>query len=112
MKIDKFHYHEFIHATSMLTDDIENHLLNHHIGENYKTEIEEIQSKMTDLYNKVSGDSDEKFQESNEKDETFLLVQIAAVKELLEESIKIRDPVGTIQYQEKYKQLKEELRKL
>jgi hypothetical protein len=62
-KPDKFHYHEFIHTVNMITEMVDSHLSDHHIGGKYGPEITEIQTRLSELYNKVSNDSDELFKD-------------------------------------------------
>ncbi len=61
MKLDKYHYHELLHTVSIIADMCEDHLINHHAGQLYKKDVEEIQSKLMDLSSKVATDSDEMF---------------------------------------------------
>jgi len=58
-KLDKYHYHEFIHATSIVREMIDSHLLGHHLGEKYSEDLAAIDDLLINLYNKVSNDSDE-----------------------------------------------------
>ncbi|MCK5605689.1 hypothetical protein KAR91_27590 [Candidatus Pacearchaeota archaeon] len=58
-KPDKYHYHEFIHTTSLARELIDSHLLGHHLGDKYKKELSDIDDLLIKLYNKVSNDSDE-----------------------------------------------------
>lgn len=61
MKLDKYHYHELLHTINIIREMCGDHLINHHAGMFYKEDVEEIQSKLSCLYDKVSSDSDDKF---------------------------------------------------
>ena len=64
VKLDKFHYHEFLHTISIILDMTEDHLMNHHVGPNYTDQIQEIQQKLCELSSSVCKDSDEIFNAS------------------------------------------------
>lgn len=64
MKIDKYHYHEFIHACSIVCDMIEDHLIGHHVGDKYKNDLEKAQLLIYNAYNVASSDSDKLFKDN------------------------------------------------
>ncbi len=64
-KLDEFHYHELLHATNMIMEICEEHLLNHHVGHLYENEIGDICQRLSNLYGKICIDSDEKFNDAD-----------------------------------------------